>query len=327
MIDITVLLFEGGHASTSVGPLEVFTDAGALWNVWIGKEPKPLFTVRTATATGEPVTPHGPYQLVPSCGIGDIDKTDLVFVPSTGLELDTFIENNRDVVPWLKEQREKGARIAAVCAGVALLGEAGLLNGRRATTHWGLVEEYRRRYPAALWNPDVMVTEEDGIYTGAGVYAALDLSLYLVEKLAGHFHAVQTAKSLLINMPRSCQSRFAIMPLGRAHQDAFIRRAEDRIHEIYAQDINLDDLARDLGMSRRNFIRRFKEATGESPRTYIQKLRVTVARQLLEEEHKTVQEISSSVGYDDVAFFREVFKRHTGDSPAVYREQFAPGGV
>lgn len=322
MIDVTVLLFEGGHASTSVGPIEVFSDAGALWNVWIGKEPRPLFRVRTATASGKAVTPHGPYQLVPDCAIADIERTDLVYVPSTGLELDTFVANNQDVIAWLKDQREKGARIAGVCAGVALLGEAGFLNGRRATTHWGLVEEYRRRYPEALWNPDVMVTEQDDIYTGAGVHAALDLALYLVEKLGGHFHAVQTAKSLLIDMPRSCQSSFAIMPLGRSHQDAFVRRAEDLIHERYAEDLNLDDLARDLGMSQRNFIRRFKEATGEAPRAYIQKLRIAVARQLLEEDHKTVQEIASAVGYEDIAFFRQVFRRHTGTSPAAYREQF-----
>jgi transcriptional regulator GlxA family with amidase domain len=321
MIDVTVLVFDGGHASTSVCPIEIFGDAGALWNVWTGREPEPLFRVRTAGVSGAPVTPHGAYGVLPERCIDEVERTDLVFVPSTGLALDEFLDANRSVIPWLETQHRAGARIAAVCAGVALLGEAGLLDGRTATTHWGLVDEYRRRYPLAIWRPDVMVTEHENIYTGAGVYAALDLALYLVEKLAGHLHAVQTARSLLVDMPRMCQTRFAITPVGRAHADSLVRRAEDRLHALYATDFSLEALARELGMSPRNFVRRFRDATGEAPRAYVQKLRVAAARHMLEQQDLTVQAVCAAVGYDDVSFFRDVFKRHTGETPAAYREK------
>lgn len=323
MIDVTVLMLDDGHASTSIGPLEVFSDAGSLWNIFIGREPRPLFRVRSASVRGGVLSPHGPLKLIADAAIADIDRTDLVFVPSTGLALDAFLEANQPIIEWLREQRKKGAKIAGVCAGVALLGEAGFLDGRRATTHWALVEDYKRRYPKAQWQPDIMVTEQDGIFCGAGVHASNDLALYLVEKLAGHFHALQTAKSLIIDMPRTSQKGFAIMPLSRAHTDVAIRRAEDIIQDRYDQAINMENVAGELGMSPRNFVRRFKEATGETPLTYQQKLRVATARQILEEDFKTVQEVSRMVGYTDAAFFRDVFRRHTGTSPAKYRERFA----
>jgi len=145
MINITMLVFEEGHASTLIGPMEVFSDAGALWNVFIEKEPQPLFTVQTAAVTSKPVRPHGPVRLIADRTLDEIVETDLVFVPSVGLGLDEFVARNGVVIEWLMGQREKGAMIAGACAGVALLGEAGLLDGRRATTHWALVELYRRR--------------------------------------------------------------------------------------------------------------------------------------------------------------------------------------
>jgi len=113
------------------------------------------------------------------------------------------------------------------------------------------------------------------------------------------------------------------MPLGRTHADKTIRRAEDIFQQRFSEEINLGELARELGMSRRNFIRRFKDATGESPLNYLQMLRIAAARQLLEQEHTSVQEIAAQVGYDDVTFFRNVFKRHTGTPPAQYRQTFA----
>jgi len=206
---------------------------------------------------------------------------------------------------------------------VALAGEAGLLDGRRATTHWAVAASYRERYPAALWQPEDLVTEDGGIYCGGGVYAALDLSLYLVEKLCDRTTAVQCAKSLVIDMPRDCQAGFAVLPMAARHTDEAVKRAETWIHQHCREDFRFEDLARELGLSPRHFIRRFKEATGLSPLDYLQRLRVGAARRLLEERQVGVQEVSSAVGYDDAAFFRDVFKRHTGLSPAAYRKRFS----
>jgi transcriptional regulator GlxA family with amidase domain len=212
---------------------------------------------------------------------------------------------------------------ADFCTGAAYLAEAGLLDGREATTHWATADDFRRRYPKVNWRPEKLITEDRRMLCSGGVYSSMDLSLYLVEKFCGHEIAVQCAKALLINMPRPCQSGYAVLPLSRPHDDAKIRAAESYIQKNYARDIAIEDLARDLGMSPRNFIRRFKSSTGRLPGNYVQALRVAIAKEMLEDGARSLQAVSLAVGYEDAAFFREVFKRCTGMTPGEYRENFA----
>ena len=169
--------------------------------------------------------------------------------------------------------------------------------------------------------PELMVTEDRGFYCGGGVHAALDLSLYLVERFCGHDIAVQTAKALLIETRRAWQAGFAIVPLKTEHSDDNISSAQEWLHQNFHSSFPLEAPARRVGMSLRNFVRRFKQATGDSPLPYLQKLRVA-AKRLLESNHRTMQEISGAVGYQDVAFFRALFQRHTGFSPSAYRQRF-----
>jgi transcriptional regulator GlxA family with amidase domain len=323
VLDVTVLFLERGHASTAAGPLEVFRDAGVLWNVLRDEAAEPRFRVRSASIGGLPVRPDAPYTIRPDLALEDVGATDLVFVPSAGLGLDELLARNAPVIEFLRRVRAGGARIASVCSGVALPAAAGFLDGRRATTHWGLVDAYRERFPRVDWRPHELVTEADGLYCGGGVHAALDLALYLVEKLCGRAVAVQCAKSLLIDMPRESQTGFAVLPLGARHADAAIDRAEEWIHRHCREAFRFEAVARELGMSPRNFIRRFKAATGLAPVDYLQRLRVRAAQRLLEEDHAAVQEVSRAVGYEDAAFFRSVFKRHTGLAPDAYRRRFA----
>jgi transcriptional regulator GlxA family with amidase domain len=322
MLDVTVVFLDESHASTAIGPLEVFRSAGTLWNALVQQAAEPRFRVRSATIGGRAVTPDGGYRLVPDRALEDVDATDLVFVPSAGLDLDGFLARSAPVVAFLRRVRERGARVAGVCSGVALLAAAGLLDGRRATTHWALVERYRARFPDVDWCPEDLVTESDGVYTGGGVHAALDLALYLVEKLASRPLALECSKALLLDMPRACQAGFAVLPLGARHADAEIRRAEEWIHRHCREPFRFEALAQALGMSPRNFIRRFKAATGMAPIDYLQRLRVSAARRLLEDDHVSVQEVGRTVGYEDAAFFRALFRRHTGLAPAAYRRRF-----
>lgn len=322
MIDATIVFLEGGHASTAIGPLEVFREAGGLWNRLRDEAVSPRFRVRSASIGGRPVRAEGPYTIQPDLALEDVGQTDLVFVPSAGLELDAFLARNAAVTDFVREAHRRGARVAGVCSGVALLAQAGILDGRIATTHWGLASVYAQRFPGVDWRPEVLVTESDGVYCGGGVHAALDLALYLVERLCGRSVAVECSKSLVIDMPRSCQSGFAVLPMGTRHADEVIRRAEEWIHRHCREEFRFESLARELGMSPRNFIRRFKEATGLAPRDYLQRLRIGAARRLLEEDSRaTVQEVGLAVGYGDAAFFRGLFKRHTGLAPAAYRRQ------
>jgi transcriptional regulator GlxA family with amidase domain len=322
MIHVTVLILDGTFSSTAVGPMEVFRHAGMLWNLLTGTRPAPRFRVTTASADGGAVRCDGPIRLQPDAALKDIRRTDLIFVPTTGISLDDAVERNATIVPWLRRWHKQGAEIASVCSGVELVAAAGLLDGRRATTHWALAQRLRQKYPKVKWIPELMVTEDRGFYCGGGVHAALDLSLYLVEKFCGHEVAMQSAKAMLIETPRAWQAGFAIVPLKTEHKDDAIFTAQEWLHQNFQRSFPLEATARRVGMSLRNFVRRFKQATGDSPLSYLQKLRIAAAKRLLEGKHRTIQEISDAVGYEDVAFFRNLFQRHTGVSPSAYREKF-----
>jgi transcriptional regulator GlxA family with amidase domain len=218
----------------------------------------------------------------------------------------------------------RGASIAAICTGVSVVAEAGLLDGKPATTHWGVVDQFRRRYPKILWQPERFVTESERIYCGGGVYSAIDLSLYLVEKYCGHEVAVETAKALLLETPRTWQSTYGTAPPRSAHDDDAVQKAQAWLFRNFKEEVRIEELAGKVGMSPRNFARRFTAATGETPLGYLHRLRIDAARHLLEAGKMGVADVSEAVGYRDLAFFRRLFKRHTGSPPRAYRARFAP---
>ena len=322
MIRVSVVLLNDGLPSTAIGPVEVFQCAGTLWNTFVDEELHPHFDVTTASVDGRAVQCAAPLRIGAETGIGDIDETDLVFVPTGGIDVEAMLARHAPLVPWLKKQHDSGAMLALVCTGVAFAAAAGLLDGRRATTHWAAAGDYAQLFPSVDWQPEFLVTEHDRIYCGGGVYSAIDLALYLVEKLCGHQVALDTARALLIDMPRTYQSGYAVLPISRPHEDAQVRRAEEWIQHNYAQPIRLEEIAARIGMSPRNFARRFKAATGKLPGTYLQELRVAAARQRLEGGNDPIQLIGRQIGYEDLDYFREIFKRHTGMSPADYRVRF-----
>ena len=226
--------------------------------------------------------------------------------------------------PALAEKwHKRGAYVAGICTSVAFLAESGLLDGRQATTHWGISQELQDRYPKVLWRPEQFITEDNRVLCSGGVYASIDLGLYLVERFCGHEVALQCAKSLLVSMPRARQSGYSVLPLSRPHSDSKIREAEEYFQRQYNRNVSIESIAERIGMSPRNFIRRFKTATGHLPGAYLQTLRMAAAKELLERSDLPVQHICSKIGYEDVAFFRSLFKRHTAMTPVEYRNRFA----
>ena len=323
VLDVTVVLLEAGYASTAIGPLEVFHSAGLLWNWLHGETLQPRFRVRIASIDGRSVTSLCSLGLTPECAISDIKRTDIIILPASGWDVMDRIARNTALLPWLRKQHSRGATIAGICTGVVFLAECGLLDGKQATTHWGVADILRQRYPKVLWRPEQFVTEDGRLLCSGGVYASIDLSLYLVEKFCGHEIALQCAKSLLLSMPRNRQSGYSVVPLSPPHSDDKIRQAEDYLREHFDGDVSINSLAGRVGMGPRNFIRRFKAATGRLPGAYIQTLRVSAAKELLEHGAASIQTVCSKIGYEDIAFFRRLFKRHTGMTPAEYRSRFA----
>lgn len=322
MHEVVVLLLNHNYASTALAPVEVFHSAGRLWHELHGQTPDPVFHVTVASIDGAPV--ESPYSLglVPQTAMQAIEHADIVIVPASGMEFDSQFRRHAALFPWLRERHAQGGYIASICSGAAYLAETGLLDGRRATTHWAVAGELARRYPAVRWDPDRMITEDNRLLCSGGVYASIDISLYLVERLCGHETAVRTAQALLVDMPRNRQSGYAVLPLSRPHGDARIRAIEEFLQSSPESMPTVSELAARACMSPRTFLRRFRAATGHLPGQYLQLLRIRAAREMLEAGAESVQTISAAVGYEDTAFFRKLFKRHTGMTPAEYRNRF-----
>jgi transcriptional regulator GlxA family with amidase domain len=332
MINVIVLFLNGGSPSTAVVPAEIFETTGSLWNVMNGEDASPRFRVTTASIGGQTVQTGNAIAMTPQCALADAPPPDLVFVPSGGLtyqevfrdgyDIDGVVARNEAVLPWLRQWAASGVRIAGVCSGVALLATAGLLDAKRATTHWGVAKYYMEKFPTVDWQPEYLVTDAGNVCCGGGVNAASDLALYLVEKYCGREVASESARAMLIEMPRTWQVAFAHLSLQTNHSDTPILNAQDWLHSHYTGEVSIEELASMVRMSPRNFARRFKEATGKTPLNYLHTLRVETAKRLLENGRQSVQEIMLESGYEDGIFFRKLFKRHTGVSPAVYRARF-----
>jgi transcriptional regulator GlxA family with amidase domain len=327
VLDVTVVLMEDGLSSTAVMPAEIFHCAGALWDDLHCRPRRRRFRVRTVTLRGASVrSPYG-IDMAPLGAIDEVERTDIVIVPTSGMDLDLKLVEHSSLLPWLRRLHAQGAYVVGVCMGAAYLAEAGLLDGKVATTHWAVCDEFRARWPQVRWHPEMFVTEDSRLLCSGGVCGSIDVSLYLVEKLCGHEVAVQCAKALLLPMPRILQSGYAMVPVSKNHDDERIRKVEVWLQENFREVVPTRLLAERAGMGERTFARHFKAATGRMPAAYVQALRIEAAKALLEQGGKPIQTVSAEIGYDDVGFFRSLFKRSTGMTPAEYRAHFGPLSV
>jgi transcriptional regulator GlxA family with amidase domain len=324
MLDVTIVMFDDGVSSAAVMPTEILFAAGRLWNLVHDIPDQSRFNVRTVSIDGKAVkSPYG-LALQPEASIDEIERTDVIIVPTSGLDLDQTLVDNQALLPWLRRHHAAGAYVVGVCMGSAYLAAAGLLDGRMATTHWAMADDFARRFPAVLWHPELFVTEDKRTLCSGGVGSAIDISLYLVEKFCGHEIALQTAKVLLLPMPRLHQSGYAVLPVSKVHDNARVREAEAYLQANFREEIATQTLAARVNMTERTFARQFKAATGKLPAGYLQALRIEAAKVMLENGSDPIQSIAGAVGYSDLAFFRTLFKRATGMTPAQYRAAFAP---
>lgn len=227
---------------------------------------------------------------------------------------------------WLIEQHARGTRLCSVCAGAFVLAETGLLDGRRATTHWALEEHFAMRFPHVRLDTARLLIEEPDLITAGGVMAWMDLSLRLIEQLTAPAVMLATARMFLVDPAAREQSYYASHVPRVGHGDAAILRVQQWLQERAHTRLSLETMARRAQLGERTFLRRFQSATGQTPIHYVQQLRVARARELLERSALPVDEVAWKVGYEDPGAFRKVFLRIVGLSPAAYRTRFTSAG-
>ncbi len=286
----------------------------------------PPFRVEIVGAAAGPVRLAGGLTAHADRGVADAGETDIVVVPSVVLR-DGGWRTGRypALVEWLAHAHGRGALLCSACSGVFLLAETGLFDDRDATIHWSYVSAFRTVFPAVRLFPErtlVAAGARGELISSGASMSWHDLVLYLIARHVGPTAAQTVAKFFALQWHRDGLGPYVVFEGRRDHGDAAVRAAQDWLAKHFSVASPVEEVVRRSGIAERTFKRRFTQATGLAPLPYVQQLRVADAKRRLERTREPVDEIGWRVGYEDPAFFRRLFKRITGVSPALYRRQF-----
>ncbi|MFZ5572559.1 MAG: GlxA family transcriptional regulator [Thermodesulfobacteriota bacterium] len=323
MATITLLAENSCVASAIAGSVDALSIASLWWQFMDTSGVGPLFETEIVTVDGQPVTANGGITLTPSRSIHAVKKTDLILLPAFLPPFDLKSPRIKTICEWARKSHQQGRNIACTCTGTFLLAETGLLDGRTATTNWLFADMFKRQYPKVNLQIDRILTEDEGLYCTGAATAFMTLCLHLIEKYGSKELASRCARALLVDKDRLSQSPYIVYDFWKHHSDGPILKAQQWMEKNYETRFSIDAVAESAGISPRHFKRRFKNATGESPLAYLQRLRIEGAKRLLERTRDSVNEITWKVGYEDINSFRRLFIKHTGLSPKRYRNKFS----
>ena len=326
---IALLVAPETSASVLYGLYDVLLSVGPMWPDMTAADPcDALLEVPIVAASREPFRCFGNILVEPHAAIADVDDVDAVIVCDMYTPINTPPRGRFAVeTAWLRRMHERGALLASVCTGSLLLAESGLLDGRSCAGHWAYRDLFLSAYPRIRFVPGAILdlsSEHEGLITAGGVTAWQDLALHLIARFCGPEHASRTAKVYLLAGHEDGQLPFSAMTRRVRTGDAVMLDCLAWIAENYAAPNPVAAMTERTGLTKRTFARRFRAATGHRPIDYVQALRVESARMLLETGAGAIDDVGFSVGYEDPTFFRRLFKRTTGMTPAAYRRKYAP---
>ncbi|MQY10546.1 HTH-type transcriptional activator RhaS [Streptomyces sp. RB5] len=312
---VLFLLYDGVQGLDVTGPLEVFAGAS--------RHPRATYDIRTASPGGSTVKTFSGLRLTPDQDLAATPAPDTLIVPGG----EGALEPDPRVVAWLREHAPRSRRVVSVCTGSLLLAEAGLLRGRRATTHWAHADRLRA-YDGVEVDADPIYIHDGDVYTSAGVTSGIDLALALVEEDLGRSTALVVARHLVVFLRRpGNQAQFSVQLTAQTARREPLRELQTWITEHPAADLSVESLAARAGLSPRHFARAFREETGMTPGRYVDGVRLECARRLLEDTTDGVERISRTCGYGTPEAMRRAFLRTLGTAPAEYRRRFRPASV
>jgi transcriptional regulator GlxA family with amidase domain len=326
----SIALLAAPETSPSVlyGLYDVLLSVGAVYaDMTAGQPDECLLDVKIVAAGSKPFRCFGNVLVEPQASVDDIGKTDVAIVCDIYTPIDTPPRGRyQREIDWLKRMHAGGAILASVCSGSLMLAEAGLLDGAECACHWGYRDLFREHYPNVRFRDASILSfagKDARIITAAAVTSWQDLAVYLIARLCGAQHAIRTAKVYLLSGHQDGQLPYAAMPRRVQKSDAVIGSCQAWIAQNYVCANPVATMAEHAGLKPRTFARRFRSATGYLPMDYVHALRIEEAKQLIETEIAGIDDVGFKVGYEDPTFFRRLFKRQTGLTPAAYRRKFA----
>ncbi len=320
---VSILAIDGVFASTLMQAKDFFHMASLRFGKLQGKGLTPAFQTRLVSPDGQPVRSFSEVH-IPVDGV--LDDADIIVIPTFWGDFDALLARYPQVCEWLRARHASGSAICGEAYGVFWMAQAGLLDGKEATTYWRFFGEFTERFPKVLLNQDKHLSDADNLYCAGGVTSACDLYIYLIERFCGASIAQAVARDILYEVQRSYTPGRIGFGGQKLHHDMTILQIQQWLEDHFADKFRFEDVARDHGMSIRNFMRRFQAATGDKPLHYLQRLRIETAKGLLSGTRKSIKTISYEVGYDDASFFARLFRQHTQLSPNQYRHQYQQKG-
>jgi len=325
---IALLAAPETSASVLYGLYDVLLSVGAVYpDMTVGTPGDALLDVFIVAATAEPFSFFGNVLVEPAASVDDAGDVDVVVICDMYAPItDAPIGKYPAETAWLRRVHGSGTLIATVCTGSVVLAESGLLDGRSCACHWAYGPLFRQAYPRVRFQPEQVLElahEADGIITGGGVTSWQDLVLHLITRYCSPAHAAATAKVFLLDRHADGQLPYSAMTRIVRGDDAAVGRALEWIDDHFAAANPVSAMAHEAGLLPRTFARRFVVATGRRPIDHVHELRVEAARHLLEAGAAGVDDVGFEVGYEDPTFFRRLFRRTTGMTPAAYRRKYA----
>lgn len=316
---ISLVIYEDAVLSSVSGVIDVLGATNALLE---RMDKPPAFQVELVAEKAMDVGLLVPARLQCTRAFHEVTDTDLILVPAFYVSPDMALQKNKALVEWLRDMRAKKIEIASLCLGSYFLAESGILNGRSCASHWMSIDDMKRRYPDIDIVQDIVMSDKDGIYTSGGALLSWNLILYIIEKFCGRDISINVSKQFNLDFNRESQSQFIVFQGQRQHEDQEILRAQSYIEKNYHAQISVDQIAEQANMSKRNFIRRFKNATQNTPLEYLQRVKIEYAKKALEKNTENVSSLMYEAGYNDLKTFRKVFKQITGLTPQEYRKKY-----
>lgn len=318
-VQITFVLSENMLATGTALPLEMLQTAQLAFGRGSRARAPVQLAMRTAAApTARLPRPTG-MRWAPDCTLSEATDNDIVYLPALWRNPRPVLKRSGELIEWLREQHHSGATICAVGTGCCFMAEAGLLDGKVATTHWHYFDQFQSDYPRVQLKRQHFITQAGKLYCAASVNSLADLTVYFIGRLMNQSVARHVERHFSHEIRRSYESSAFYEDADHPHPDEQIVQAQLWIRDNFGRTLNIDELARRFGMSTRTFNRRFKAATGTTPIHYLRLARLNTARDLLKTSNLSIAEIAEKVGYQDTGYFTELFKKNLEATPREYR--------
>ncbi len=318
---VAIVGFDDIQSLDVVGPLEVFARTTRWLEEHAPKTRGPLYDVELVSAKRGPIRASSGLTLIAVRALRELRQVDTLLI--AGGRGAPCASKDRVLLTQLKRLEGSTRRFGSVCTGAFILGAAGLLKGRRVTTHWGHVSQLAAACKDTEVDPDAIYVKDGHIYTSAGVTAGIDLALALVEEDHGRDVALNVARELVVFARRpGGQTQFSVQLAAQISEERRLRALQKWMIDHPEGDLSIEACAKRCGMSVRNFARVFARDVGKTPAAWVEAMRVERARELLEDSDRGVEEISGACGFGSQETMRRAFLRRVRVSPSAYRERF-----